>query len=68
MLGTFELCIKSILTAVKEPLYEDEKATLECKWHWIGLRYEYWKVQHKIFQRISEEFEDGIDGTVSWEE
>ena len=31
MLGTFELCIESILTAVKEPLYEDEKATLECK-------------------------------------
>ena len=31
MLGTFELWLESILTAVKEPLYEDEKATLEYK-------------------------------------
>lgn len=31
MLGNFELWIELFLSAVKEPPYEDEKATLECK-------------------------------------
>ena len=52
MLGTFELWLESILTAVKEPLYEDEKATLEYKWHWIDLRYEYKKSSIKYFKEF----------------